>query len=58
MTTPDPLTLARREEAEAAALIREAWLERDVQAYAKALDRHLVAMARRMVAESAARRTA
>ena len=58
MTTPDPLTLARREEAEAAQAMTEALHRRDMNDYARATQWHLVAIAKRMQAESAARRTA
>lgn len=52
------LEVARREEAEAAAAMTEAMQRQDLNDYARATQWHLVTMARRMVAEAAARRTA
>lgn len=58
MTAPDRLTLARREEAEAAQAVNEAMARGNVQDYARALQWHQTRMMHRMLAEAAARRTA
>ena len=53
MTAPDPLTLARREEAEAAARWQAAHRSVDLDARYRATLAHLVAVTKRILTEQA-----